>query len=134
MSAIPIGAPAPEFAFDDEKGAHSLGDFRGTPVIVVFPPAEQRATQPVLQHLMFEGEQLPVLTVADETVSRQYGVEKQFAVFLIASSGTIAWRHAADTGALIPLSSATGSGLSRREFVAAMLAASVAATFTEVDN
>ena len=134
MSAIPIGAPAPEFSFADETGAHSLGEFRGTPVILVFVPAEQRATEPILQHLTFEGEQLPVLTVRDESVPRHYGVETQFAVFLVASNGTIAWRHAADTGALIPLSSSTGSGLSRREFVAAMLAASVAATFTRADN
>jgi xanthine dehydrogenase YagT iron-sulfur-binding subunit len=130
MAVLPIGSPAPEFSFVDETGRHSLAEFRGAPAIIAFAPAEHRARQPALQHLTFEGERLPVLAPIEQRVAERYGVGTRFAVFVITSSGAVAWRHAAGEGDLMPLESSTASGLSRREFVAAMLAASVAATFT----
>jgi xanthine dehydrogenase YagT iron-sulfur-binding subunit len=129
MKALGIGISAPDFLFDDQGGARSLAEFRGSPVVLTFAPPERRTGGAVLQHLRFEGERLPVLALASEGIARLYGVSDQFAVFVVSASGAIVWRHAADDGVIPPPESSSASGLSRREFVAAMLAASVAASF-----
>src|SRR5205085_7310754 len=70
------------------------------------------------------------VVAAPQGVAASYGVTERFAVFVIASNGTIAWHYVAD-GTMPPPSSISAlAGLSRREFLAAMLAASVAAGFT----
>jgi xanthine dehydrogenase YagT iron-sulfur-binding subunit len=123
-----IGAPAPDISFADEEGSiHTLAEFRGAPVILVFAGAERQDAR-VVQQLMFEGEQLLVITPGGETAARAYGVSEELAVFVIAAGGTVAWRHTAADGAVIPFPHAA-PGLSRREFMAAVLAASVAASF-----
>ena len=129
MTALEIGASAPDFSFDDEAGSRSLAEFRGSPIILAFAPPERRTDGPVLQHLTFEGERLPVLALESDRIAQLYGVSRQFAVFVVAGDGAIAWRHAADDGMILPPASSSATGLSRREFVAAMLAASVAASF-----
>src|SRR5437763_9895872 len=114
MSSLELGATAPEFSFVDELGVvRTLADFRGGPVVVTFPPTQQKK-QAYLQLLTFESEQLPVVA-APPVVAASYGVTERFAVFVIASNGTIGWRYVADGTMPPPSSISTLSGLSRRE-------------------
>src|SRR6185312_7361407 len=111
MTALEIGAPAPDFSFDDEAGTRSLVEFRGSPVILAFaPPERRRPDGPVLQQLTFEGERLPVLALTSEPIAQLYGVSHQFAVFVVAGTGAIAWRHAADDGMILPPASSSATG------------------------
>src|SRR5438067_13167417 len=126
MPALSVGACAPNFSFADGTRQYSLDEFRGAPVILAFAPPGGAARQPVLQHLTFEGERLAVLAPHDDALALEYGIRNQFAVFVIGSNGQIAWRQTPeDSGADAFPGSAT-SGLSRREFLAAMFAASMA--------
>jgi xanthine dehydrogenase YagT iron-sulfur-binding subunit len=70
-----------------------------------------------------------VLSSSDEAVAERYGVRSEFALFLIAASGHVAWVWCDGSMPSAPLMS---SGWSRREFVAAVFAASLAATFAGV--
>ncbi len=126
MSTLQLGTRAPDFSIVDEAGGTcALADFRGRPVVVALLPAARRNGQPALQHLTFDGERLPVLAPADEHVASLYGAGNHPAVFVVDGRGLIAWRHAGDGAPPVPT-----PGLSRRDFLAAMLAASLAATFT----
>ena len=98
-------------------------------MILVFAPAGHHSHQPVLQYVTFEGERLTVVAPSDETLAAQYGVADHFALFVIGGNGAVAWRHTVDDGASIRFPGPTASSLTRREFIAAMFAASVAATF-----
>src|SRR5205823_988231 len=66
---------------------------------------------------------------ASGDVARQYGVTDGMAAFVVGRDGMIVWRQAADGGTAAPPPSSNGSGLTRREFVATILAASLVATF-----
>ncbi len=128
MTSKGPGDPAPDFAFTDAEGHHhTLGGLQGTPVILMLLPASSRGTQPVLQRVTFRGESIPVLAPLDEAASRSYGVNGAAAVFVV-SRGRIVWskagRHVVSEGAAAP------SALTRREFIAALLAASISATVT----
>jgi xanthine dehydrogenase YagT iron-sulfur-binding subunit len=66
----------------------------------------------------------------EEAAARQYGVADRFAVFVVGSNGLITWRHRGGDPELMPLPSVGSSIISRREFIAAMLAASIAASLS----
>src|SRR5207244_4315301 len=95
MPALPVGTPAPDFLFSDSNERHRISEFRGIPVILAFAPTGHDLHQPVLQHVMFEGERLTVVSPCDETVAERYGVTDRFALFVIGGSGAVAWRHTA---------------------------------------
>src|SRR5438105_3559594 len=130
MSFVEIGARAPAFSFHDTDGtAHSLEEFRGEPLIVILAAGGDRAQpQPPLQRLTFDDEQLSVIAASGD-VARQYGVTDGMAAFVVGRDGMIVWRQAADGGTPAAPPSSNGSGLTRREFVATILAASLVATF-----
>ncbi len=132
MNALTIGTAAPDFSFVDEAGPHALADFRGAPVILAFPRGVGRR-QPALQYLTVEGERIAVILPADESVAGRYGVAERFGVFVISGNGSIAWRHVGDDETVNPPVSRASSGVDRREFLAAMLAASLAVTLGERD-
>ncbi len=124
-----IGDRAPDFSFTDAtRPGHcrSLADFRGAAVIVAFAGA-QRARQPVLQQLTFQGEPMVVLTPEDDAVAARYGVAARAALFVIGGNGVIVSRHVSGSDEPAWPTSPLPSGLSRREFMAAMLAAAMAA-------
>ena len=128
MRALEVGAAAPDFRFTDSGHPHTLAGFRGQPVIVAFAPATA-APPPELQYVTLEHERVPVVTPHDTTVAAEYGVADATAVFVISSTGTIAWRHTVEDGS--PAVPAEGSfALNRREFLATMLAASLVAGLT----
>jgi xanthine dehydrogenase YagT iron-sulfur-binding subunit len=131
VTAPSIGTPAPQFSFLDNEGSRrSLAEFLGTPVVVVFGGAQISAERPIFQELVREGEPVTVVAPDNADVAGLYGVPQQSAVFVVAEDGRVAWRHAADQDAMsAPLPSAVG--LSRRAFVATVLAASVAALFSQ---
>jgi xanthine dehydrogenase YagT iron-sulfur-binding subunit len=125
MRSLEIGIAAPDFSFLDADGAvRTLAEFRGGPAIVAFGRA-QRDTQPDIQFVTFEGERLPLITPSADVADR-YAAAAHFAVYVVGSDGAIVWRHAPPDAEILPPSAA--SGLSRREFLAAALAASVAAS------
>jgi xanthine dehydrogenase YagT iron-sulfur-binding subunit len=129
MAVPQVGSPAPDLTFPDEHGStRALTELRGTPVVLVFADSPA-GNGPAIQQLMFEGEQLPVITPGDPAAARAYGVAHTFAVFVVSAGGTIAWRHMAADGAVLP-PPPPSAGPSRREFLATMLAASVAAGLT----
>src|SRR5437879_204400 len=129
MALPEIYGSAPDFPFLDETGAvRSLTEFHGAPVVIAFTPAEPARSQPTLQRITIENEQLPLITPADHRVAERYGVTDRVAVFVVGADGTLVWRYISDGGAPLPPAS-DQSGLSRREFIAAMLAASIAARF-----
>jgi xanthine dehydrogenase YagT iron-sulfur-binding subunit len=127
MSPLPIGIPAPDFAFADATGEHRLAEFRGHPVVVAFHAVSSH-DQPIVQSLLFEGEPLTVLSPTEPLVARQYGVDNHFAAFVVSDTGMIAWRHAPlDGSAAAP--DVLESGIDRRTFLAAMFAATLVAAF-----
>jgi xanthine dehydrogenase YagT iron-sulfur-binding subunit len=96
-------------------------------VILVFGSGDGGRTQPAFQQLMFDGERVPVVVPRDGSIATAYGLDGELALFVVSERGRILWRHtSAGEPASLP---SRHSGLTRREFVAAMLAASVAATF-----
>jgi len=117
MDSPLVGSPAPEFSCTADGRDYTIADFRGTPVIVAFA-SRMAAPQPVLQHLAFDGERLPVVTPTDDRVARLYGVHARTAVFVIGTAGDVVWHDAVSAA----------RELTRREFVASMLAASIAAS------
>src|SRR5437763_4656051 len=128
MSSCEIGSRAPDFSFSDAHGAHrTLADFSGEPVIVVFAPGGRKPSVS-LQQLTFEGESVTVIAPPSDVAVR-YGAADRFAVFVIARDGTILWRQVEDNAELSAQPASSAASLSRREFVATMFAASVAATF-----
>jgi xanthine dehydrogenase YagT iron-sulfur-binding subunit len=86
----------------------------------------------IWQTLTFDGDRvrLPFVVCHDERVARRFGVADEPAVFLIDGDGLVQWRQA---GLQLGMSSlAVGEAetrLSRREFVAALFAVTVAITF-----
>src|SRR5262249_14907061 len=123
MAALAIGDAAPDFFFIDDAGQRcALTDLDGTPIILTLTPGRP-AAEP-LQRLTFHGESVSLLSPADSEVARAYGVFGQPAVFVV-SGGTIVWRATRVDGFVQP----HAADLTRHEFVAAMLAASLAATF-----
>jgi xanthine dehydrogenase YagT iron-sulfur-binding subunit len=131
MPPLDLGATAPTFPLLDDRGiARTLGDYRGGPVIITFAPSHEN-TEATLQLVTFESEKLPLIAAPSDT-ARRYGVTAEFAVFVIASDGTIAWRHMGDRASgVLPeqMEEGLATRFSRREFLAGMLAASVAASF-----
>jgi xanthine dehydrogenase YagT iron-sulfur-binding subunit len=127
MSFPARGDVAPDFPFHDGSRSRSLGELRGTPVIVTLRRPEPHEPQPILQELFLEGERVLVLSSSDDTIAERYGVRSESALFLIAASGHVVWSWLGD-GSTVP-EPLTSSGPSRREFVASVLAASLAATF-----
>jgi xanthine dehydrogenase YagT iron-sulfur-binding subunit len=135
MAAIPVGALAPEFSAVDQHGRHrALAEFRGTPVIVAFAPPSQRGAQPLLQQLTFQGECFPVLAPTEVAVAQAYGVADTFALFVVSGDGAIVWHDAAGGDSARPPAPSRDHGLSRREFMATMLAASIAVTFASTTS
>jgi xanthine dehydrogenase YagT iron-sulfur-binding subunit len=127
MSFLAPGDVAPDFLFQDDAGERSLSTLRGTPVIVALLRPVPPEPQPVLQELVLDGERVLVLASRDETVAECYGAGSESALFLIGTSGYIVWSWSGTEPRVAePLMS---PGLSRREFVAAVFAASLAATF-----
>ena len=128
MTALAIGSGAPDFTFDDDSGRHRrLSQFSGSPVILVFGTGDSGREQPAFQQLTFEGERVPVVVPRGASIETAYGVDGQLALFVVSERGRILWRHTSGDEPASPPSA--HSGFTRREFVAAMLAASVAATF-----
>jgi xanthine dehydrogenase YagT iron-sulfur-binding subunit len=119
-----VGGPAPDFVFEDQGRITSLTALRGAPVIVSFPAAEHRASQPVLQRLEFEGVRLVVLAPTEVGVAERYGVRRSSAVFVVSSGGDVIWRHVEGDA----IETVSPKSISRREFVAAIFAASIAVT------
>jgi xanthine dehydrogenase YagT iron-sulfur-binding subunit len=130
MSFPRLGDAAPDFPFRDSSRTRSLSELRGTPVIVTLRRGEPRGSQPVLQELRLEGDPVLVLSSCDDTVAERYGVRSESALFLVGVSGHVIWSCLGD-GSTIP-EPFMSPGLSRREFVAAAFAASLAATFVGV--
>jgi xanthine dehydrogenase YagT iron-sulfur-binding subunit len=127
MSSPGRGDVAPDFSFYDGGRRRSLTELRGTPVIVTLRRAESHESQPILQELLLEGERVLVLSSTDGAVAERYGVRSESALFLIAASGHVVWSWLGH-GSMVP-APLMSSGLSRREFVAAAFAASLAVTF-----
>jgi len=127
MPGLPIGTPAPDFAFSNAGTQHSLAELRGEPVIIAFAPNHGQGAAPALQHLSFEDEQLTILTVSDESIACRYGVCNSTGVVVVGGNGAVAWHYTAGQGADIPQPTAT-AGVSRREFLSVVFAASIAAT------
>ena len=142
-SALALGAPAPDF---DLPGGSRASDWRGRPLIVAFAPEEwnpARAQQnEIWQQLAAQFGAEIVDTSTDDwhafdshgdTASR-FGVRGQRAIFVIDENGHIAWQWKSGGEEVAPgevlaalenlNSSQSKSGLSRRSFLAATLAAS----------
>jgi len=122
-----IGDSAPDFVFNDATGQErAFADFHATPAILLLTPGSRSAEQPALQHLTFRGESIPVMAPADERTARAYGVGDDAAVFVI-SGGKILWSHTLGDARTQPRPPASAH-LTRREFLAVLAAASIAAT------
>jgi xanthine dehydrogenase YagT iron-sulfur-binding subunit len=128
VTPFPVGERAPDFAFQDESTRRSLAELRGTPVIVTFAAAEPHRRQPMLQYVTIEGERLVVVAPDTASVADRYGVRGLAAVFVVSSRGEIVWRFVRREAAAESIEPSSPSGLSRRDFIAAVFAASIAAT------
>jgi len=126
MSLLRPGDTAPDFVFHDGTRQRAASTLRGTPVIVAFRRPEPPGPQPVLQELLLDGEHVFVLTLRDDTIARSFGVGPESALFLIGGSGRIVSCWSGSEPIREP---AMSPGLSRRDFVASVFAASLAATF-----
>ncbi len=147
IAPLPPGTPAPDFTLP-QTGSPPLSSLRGRPVVLAFYPSgwdPARAVQMDQYHTMLsqafadEQVQFPPLTdlAPGGGVAERYGVAGRQALFVVDSAGVIRWSHAAPTG-LAPrtdnlLAALDGlrvrprqGGLSRREFLAATLAATFA--------
>ncbi len=125
VDSLHVGSPAPRLTFaDGDGGVHGLDEFRGTPVIVTCEPEGAANRRNGIQRVMFQGEELPVVTLSDEREMRELGVRPP-AVFVVGAGGTISWCHASDDDRAIE--SDAEIGLDRREFLAALFAASIVA-------
>jgi len=146
---LPSGTPAPDFSLP-QPGAPSLSGLRGRPVLLAFYPSgwdPARATQMEQYHNALsqafadDQVQFPLLTDLAPGVAEQYGVAGRQALFVVDAEGVIRWSHVAPVGlapraeellaALDSLRSINrprprSGGLSRREFLAATLAAAFA--------
>jgi xanthine dehydrogenase YagT iron-sulfur-binding subunit len=130
--SLPVGTSAPAFRVRDEHAReYALADFTGRPLVLLFLTLRDSNRRAVYQEVAVEGERVSVLSLYDDRLARQFGVGEQTAVFLVDSSGTIRWRHSAVEHDLAPLPTGdNASALSRRDVLAAMLAASLAAALT----
>jgi xanthine dehydrogenase YagT iron-sulfur-binding subunit len=127
-----IGAFAPDFSFlDASGGAHTLGEFLGDPVIVIF--REAHAAPLPLQHLTFEGERVTVISPSRD-VARLYSATHLLVLYVVGREGTVVWRHAAGADELPPVPPVPSMRLSRREFIATLLAASLAASLASAET
>jgi xanthine dehydrogenase YagT iron-sulfur-binding subunit len=128
---LPIGVPAPAFYVADNCGhAYASSGFEGRPLIIVLSPSRPDGRHAGCQELTLEHETIPVLSVADDVLARQFGVESQSAVFMIDSAGIIRWRQSAINGGVAALRENDSSHLSRRDFLASLLAASLVMAMT----
>jgi len=127
--SLPVGTSAPAFRVRDEQAhEYALDDFAGRPLVLLFFTVRDGNRRAIHQEVGVEGERVAVLSIYDDRLARQFGVTGHSAVFLVDSGGTIRWRHSAVEHGLAPLPAADEtSALSRRDFLAAMLAASLAA-------
>jgi len=125
MARLAIGDRAPNVVFPDDHGPRTLIEV-ATPVILTIAPSSKRGSQPLVQYLRFHGESIPILAPNDADVASAYGVVGETAVFVV-SGGTIIWCHTSG-GPFVDLTSPSPSGLTTREFVAALVAASMAST------
>jgi xanthine dehydrogenase YagT iron-sulfur-binding subunit len=128
MPALGIGTPAPPFAFRGLDGEErTLGDSSTEPTILLFSPANRQGAAPA-QLLTFDDEQLLVIGPSAAVASR-YGVERRLAAFVVGCDGLIVWRQVTNGSDETPVGSPPPQ-LSRREFVATTLAASLIAALT----
>jgi xanthine dehydrogenase YagT iron-sulfur-binding subunit len=135
MKPPQLGDAAPDFSFTDRTGRRSLAEFRGTPAIVVFRKRQPDHEQPVVQYVEVADERILVMTPVDRGAAALYGAESTLTVFVVDGGGRIAWRHAVASGPLPAARPAPDtSELSRREFVATLLAASIAASLASTTS
>jgi xanthine dehydrogenase YagT iron-sulfur-binding subunit len=131
---LAVGAPAPAFCVADDRGhEYASSGFEGHPLIVVLSPSRPGGRHAGYQELTLEDESIPVLSVADDAFAQQFGVESQSAVFMVDSAGIIRWRQSTingTNGTIAALPADDSSHLSRRDFLASMVAASLAAALT----
>ena len=130
MVPLHIGSTAPDVVVVDEhEQRHALRELRGGPAIVILVEPAAPSAQPSFQQLTIEGETVPVLASSDVRARADYGVDATPAIFVVSETGTILWRdtHSLDQARL--RSDPAARDQTRREFIATMLAASVAATF-----
>jgi xanthine dehydrogenase YagT iron-sulfur-binding subunit len=114
---------APDFAFSDGSDPGSLAALRGGPVVVVCTSSSGSG----VQYLSLDGERFPIVSPSRDDATHLYGADGGASVFLVDSAGVIAWRHCAADARRAPSIDDVAAGLSRREFLAAMVAASLAA-------
>ena len=145
IAPLPPGTPAPDFTLP-QPDTRSLSELRGRPVVLAFHSSgwdPARATQMEQYHKIlsqaFADEQVlfPPLTDLAPGVAGRYGAQGRQALFVVDAEGIIRWSHVAPAGLapraeelLAALDSlrvrSRRSGLSRREFLAATLAAAFA--------
>jgi len=148
VAPLPPGTPAPDFTLPHPAGGGpvSLAGLRGRPVVLAFTPpgwdpareAQREAYHKTLSEAFADQQvQFPLLT--DSAAAEQYGAQARQALFVVDAEGVIRWGRVAPAGlalraeelleGLDSLRTRTGSprgGLSRREFMAATLAAAFA--------
>ncbi|HEX6536478.1 MAG TPA: 2Fe-2S iron-sulfur cluster-binding protein [Gemmatimonadaceae bacterium] len=126
-----IGDEAPDFALPDPRRADAerLRDLRGVPVVLAFCPEPDdgpcaRAHEEIAAGLP-EGREVCVLSLSSDAhgeIAARYGVDGDWAVFVIDERGRIARRHGAGEAAPAP----AAAGCTRREFIAATVGAALA--------
>ena len=129
--AVETGAPAPDFQFPDGHGTmRSLRDLDGRAVVVAFlsdaltPHAALPDTDPPLrpnaamQDVTCDGQRVTVVLGSD-SAARAFGITRRPHVVFIDSAGVVRWTS--DRARDVPLN------MSRRDFMAAGFAASMAA-------
>ena len=147
IAPLPPGTPAPDFILP-QPGAPSLSSLRGQPVVLAFYPfgwdparsfQREQYHKALSQAFADEQVQFPLLAdlAPDGAVAERYGTQGRQALFVVDAEGIIRWSQVAPAGlapraeellaALDSLRPAKKSaGLSRREFMAATLAAAFA--------
>jgi xanthine dehydrogenase YagT iron-sulfur-binding subunit len=121
------GDLAPDFLFHDGMQQRRLSTLRGTPVIVAVRRCEPPAPQPVLQVLHLGAERVQVLASTDEAIALHFGITSEWALFVIGATGRVIWSWL-DTESTVSEALRVPE-LSRRDFVATVFAASLAAAF-----
>jgi xanthine dehydrogenase YagT iron-sulfur-binding subunit len=127
LSTLGIGTEAPDVALST-PGATRLGDYLGSPVVIVIGSPHWDPTRAEVTTQLAEWYDLPdgvqVIRTDSAEIAAAFGTGEHDAAFVIDSSGIIRWRYVSGVDAL-----PTTGKWSRREFIQAAITFAAAIAF-----